>query len=60
MFFIAESQVAHDLRFSPHLFLAWVSLSLDGFYTGPSSDVLQLTVFILASLIVFFHKLFSR
>ena len=31
-------------------FLAWASASVDGFYTGPSPDVLQLTVFILASL----------
>ena len=30
--------------------LQWVSHSLDGFYTGPSPDVLWRTVFILASL----------
>ena len=37
--------------FSPRIFLLqWVSHSLDGFYTGPSPDVLWRTVFILASL----------
>ena len=37
--------------FFPRIFLLqWVSHSLDGFYTGPSPDVLWRTVFILASL----------